>query len=143
MSKQPNQFAVKKADATAITAEIGKAVAAILKRHGLDPIQTKTHYGDEYRYTVRAAAVECDANGVNRKSPEAILYERDGYIGQTAAGLLTLTAPLGTKFAYAKQEFYFAGVGTRGKRKIVGQNASGQKFDFGDSVIPIINGAAA
>ena len=142
MIKQGSETVVSKATAVAISKEISEAVNAILMRHGLGLFQIKTVFGDEYKCTIRASAVKQDEWGVNHLSPDAVLYNREGYIGQTNHGLVNLQAPIGTVFTCSNREFAFAGVTNRGKRRIIAVAKDGAQFKFVDSIIPTINKAA-
>jgi len=133
---------VTKQQCTAITADIKKAVGTILAKHGLEFSKLSAQYGDMFGISIKAVAVQKDKKtGVNMKSPEVSLYLKYGY---HAFQYGQLKAKIGTAFKHDGYTFVFAGIrGGSGRQQIVClDKATGTKYFFGDSVIPIINQAS-
>lgn len=128
MSKKANS--VTREQAREITAEIQQAVAAVIKKHGLDIESTKTGFGDFFEFKVRACSVK-KVNGVNVESVVAKQWIQQawfyGFTEDEAAALL------GTSFGIKidRQEVLLAGYNPRKKNfPLVGQTADGKQWEL-------------
>jgi hypothetical protein len=130
----------------ALAAEIKKATSAVLAKHGMEITKTSAQYGDSFKISISAVAVQTDkTTGVNMKSPEVSLYQKYGYTGYTSDFKeLVLKAKIGTQFRHGNRTFVFAGVkGGRGRSQVtVLEKGTGVKYFFNDAIIPTLNAAS-
>jgi len=135
--------AISKEKAKEITAEIHAAVAEILEKHKLQVTKEVSGYGDEYGFNLKAIAIKLNEDGINLLSPDVTAYNRFGYGTAVGTEWVNLVAKIGTRFTASGKTFAFAGVGSRGKKKIIGIEVISKKsFIFDDLIIATINKAS-
>jgi hypothetical protein len=121
-----------------IDAEIDAAVNAILEKHGLQKTKRRSTYGDFYRYTIEAAAVLTNEEGVNLAAPEAIAWIAN-------APMLGFRKPeeaLGSKFSYAGRTFFLIGFRPRARKHpiVARSEADGKTYVLPEQAVRFMDG---
>jgi len=131
---------ISKEKGAQVASEIQAAVNEILQRHGLATPRIKWAYGEWFKFTVEANAVEM-TNGVNAASPQAQYYMKFGWSMYGRE----LTAPLGTAFQVDGRLLRFAGVEPkRRKFPIMAFDVKNNVNVFlTEEIIAVINAAAS
>jgi hypothetical protein len=157
------QDAISKEKCQQISAEIDEAIKSILAKHEITVSKRSSKYGELFKYTLEAVAVQINEDGINLASPDVTAFQRMGYSGWvpsnqpptvtkspqgheivTGLGAYTpITAPIGTRFVSNGKVFAFAGIRSRGKNVILGIEIKTKKtFVFADQIIPTLNSSA-
>ena len=128
---------VTREEAKVITGELEAAVNAVLAKHQLQGLPTKTGYGNNYSFKIEAVKVELGRNGVNLHSKEAMMLAVIGaYKGLTAADL-------GAKFNYGGKTWVLTGARNSAKTPLVCRGDNGKSYCLpeSDAVVAAIKGA--
>jgi hypothetical protein len=128
---------VTREEAKVISDEIMAAVHAVLAKHQLQALPTKTGYGDNYVLKVEAVKVELGRNGVNIHSKEAMLLDLVGaFKGLNAADL-------GAKFKHGGRTWVLTGACNSAKTPLVCRGDDGKTYRLpeSDAVVAAIKGA--
>lgn len=103
------QHEVGRDQARAITAEITKAVTAILEKHGLVSGRVSSKYGYLYSFKIDASQLTKGLNGVNTTSKGALDWVQNSWKHQAEYGFTDAKSLIGKKFVYNFRDFIFIG----------------------------------
>ncbi len=112
---------VTKEQAKAVSDELEAVLNEILARHGLSESRVSVKYGEVFKMSLTATAVELNDEGVNTASPEALAYERYAAEYGLKEGLLGSSITLRGKtftfvgLALKRSKYPYAFIGPTGK----------------------------
>jgi hypothetical protein len=128
-----------------IGAEIDRAIAEVLERHGLEAAPRRIGYDSTgFKYSVQISVVNANEAGVNLSSTEAqgflIMASMRGFKDRDVA-----LAALGATFVTQGRTFQFLGMKTRSpKRPVVARDVvDGKTYVFTDGVLRLLPGYVA
>jgi hypothetical protein len=137
------QHLVTKEVAQSISRQLSELAEKLLAEQGLKLNKVKSNFGDLYKFTIEATAVQLSDDGIDMGSDHVVRYQRNGYIGWVNDNYASLTAPVGTRFQIRGKEYALVGTRARGTQKIIAKEIGADRYvTLGDSVITAINARA-